>query len=510
MKIIFLLHFYQPHDQQDDILERIVNESYRPLIAGLLSNEGARVVVNVSGVLLDLLVKKGYTDIIDDLRKLLERGQVEMTGSSMYHAFLPLIPDAEVVRQIELNTEFNKEVFGDAYAPVGFFSPEMAFSDNVLRTVEKMGYKWIAAPQLARKEGAFSADRFFVHKEHPETLIMLRNKRVSSLILSSVVRDAESLIKETKDLQEKDDYWFCVMDAETFGHHRIGHEEVLLDILQDDFFKPTLVSDLLGARDTLQVKETELRNCTWTNTEQDFHLDEDKNSFVLWQDPDNPIHKLQWDLTGFVIDQVENYEDKDSKEYKNARGLLDKAIASDQFWWASVKPWWSLEMVESGAYALKEVIEVLNPSEGAVKRADRYYRDILDKAFYWQRSGIIRQKHLENSATYMKEPFRDRTPHEWYNQIILEFEGEINKAVERKEFEKAIKWRDAVIKLERGTDIYDVLHVVDELWSARRIPEIKPFLEHNWDELSDFAKKYLQDVKTEEELEQWKKNKSTS
>ncbi len=177
--------------------------------------------------------------------------------------------------------------------------------------------------------------------------------------------------------------------------------------------------------------------------------------------------------------------------YGKARELLDMALSSDQFWWASAKPWWSLEMIEQGAYQLKQVLITLNKDVQSVQNAKDLYSKILDQAFLWQRTGYIRKKHLENSSTYMKTPFKDRTPAEWYNQIILEFEDEMTKAAGIKDFEKAIKWRDALIKIKNGTDIYDVLHVVDELWSARNIPQLKPFLQYKKEEITDFAKEFL-------------------
>ena len=506
MKIAFLLHFYQPHDQQDDILNRIVNESYRPLIKGLLERPRAKIVVNITGALTKLLDEKGYSDVLDGLKTLSERGQIELTGSCMYHSFLPLIPESEALRQVQLNDEANQRIQSKSTKPVGFFSPEMAISQKVLSLVEKQGYKWLAASEVARADGVVTADKLYTRNG---LKIFFRNKRVSSLILSSVIRDAKSLIRETKDLHQSDKFWFCVMDAETFGHHRIGLEKVLFDILDDDFFEPVTVSDLLNSQEQFVTEEASLRDCTWTNSEQDFHLKKNQNSFILWRDPENPIHKMQWKLTDLVVESVENYKNKEEQGYKQARALLDMAIASDQFWWASVKPWWSLEMIEQGAHNLKHVASVLDPNGAISKKAEKLYRGILDQAFEWQRSGYIRNKHLENSATYMKEPFKTRTPAEWYNQIILEFEDEMKKAGEKREFEKAIKWRDAIIKLEQGTDIYDVLHVVDELWSARQIPSVKPFLNHNWDELSEFAKKHLQDVMTAEDLENWKKQKET-
>ncbi|OGC45309.1 hypothetical protein A2V49_02080 [candidate division WWE3 bacterium RBG_19FT_COMBO_34_6] len=504
MKIALLLHFYQPYSQQKDILDRVVNESYRPLFKGLLANPRAKIIVNIAGTLTKLLMDNHYQDVIEDIKILAEKGQIEFTESSVYHAFLPLIPEKEIERQIEQNRLLNKKLIGNLYNPVGFFSPEMALNDKIFKIASKLGYKWMPASHLASIDGQYEPNFFYKHDKY-DLNIFFRNKRVSSLILSAQVRDAQSLIDETRDLHESEKYWFCVMDAETFGHHRVGHEKVLFDILRNSFFDPVTISELL--KEVLETKTVNLRDCTWTNEEQDFHLKGRVNSFVLWKDPTNPIHRMQWKLTDFVIKNVNNYVDKKDPKYITARSMLDKAIASDQYWWASAKPWWSLEMIESGAYSLKSVLEKLYGNNEKYLNAEKLYRQIMDKAFYWQRSGLIRKRHLQNSNTFMKEPFKVRAPKEWYNQIILEFEDEMNKASQKRDFEKAVKWRDAILKLDLGTDIYDVLHVVDELWSARDLPQVKPFLEHNWDELSDFAKKYLFDVKTEGELNEWKKRK---
>jgi hypothetical protein len=162
---------------------------------------------------------------------------------------------------------------------------------------------------------------------------------------------------------------------------------------------------------------------------------------------------------------------------------------------------------------LKEVIATLTEDSELNEKAEYYYRAILDQAFEWQRSGYIRKRHLDNSATYMKEPFAERAPAEWYNQIILEFEDELNRAVEAKDFERAIKWRDALMKIKAKTDIYDVLHVVDELWSARSIPELKPFLEHVWEDFSEGIQEYMRNQKgelgklTQEDFNAWKDSK---
>ena len=495
MKIANLLHFYQPYNQQIDILDRIVNECYRPVIKGLLEKPNRKIVVNISGVLTKLLHENGYSDVIEGLVELAVNKQIEFTSSAMYHAFLPLLPESEIERQILINNETNSKYFGKFYSPTGFFSPEMAVNNKVLHIISKMGYKWIAVSESA--DMGEHCSKLYIDKVNDIT-VFFRNKRVSSLILSAVVRKEAELVIETLDLNYCS-YFFTVMDAETFGHHRIGHEKMLFGMLDSEFYEPCLAQDLMKLE--LPVEEVSVRPSTWTNEEQDFWLDKERTnytearSFNLWNDPKNPIHELQWKFINMCLDEISSFKGKKASNWIKARNILDYALSSDQFWWASAKPWWSLEMVEQGAFEMKNVITALykiGSDPDPILKADNLYRKILDQAFEWQRTGYIRKKHLENSSTYMKEPFKERAPREWYNQMVLEFEDEMNKASEKKDFEKAIKWRDALIKLKNGNDIYDVLHVVDELWSARNIPSVRPFLQHKPNEISDFAREFLQ------------------
>src|SRR3990172_5379380 len=120
-----LLHFYQPPTQIHWVLDRICDESYRPLIKVFSDMPTARVTVNINAVLTELLRDHGKMDIIEGLAGLGERGQVEFTGSGKYHPILPLIPQEEATRQVTQNWETNRSLLGQAYHPVGFFPPEM-------------------------------------------------------------------------------------------------------------------------------------------------------------------------------------------------------------------------------------------------------------------------------------------------------------------------------------------------------------------------------------------------
>ena len=124
------LHFYQPAGQQEDIMEAIVNQSYRPIILGARKLKNIKLTFNINGALFELFDKYKYHDLIDALREMGNDGRIEFTGSSKYHAFLPLIEEQEIVRQIEINNETNKFFLGSAYNPHGFFPPEMAYKND--------------------------------------------------------------------------------------------------------------------------------------------------------------------------------------------------------------------------------------------------------------------------------------------------------------------------------------------------------------------------------------------
>src|SRR5580765_5156251 len=93
------LHFYQPPTQKPFWVKKITAEAYRPIVRGLLEHPDAKVTININGVLDELLEANGETDVIEGLRTLLERGQIELTASAKYHPLLPMLSDEEIVRQ---------------------------------------------------------------------------------------------------------------------------------------------------------------------------------------------------------------------------------------------------------------------------------------------------------------------------------------------------------------------------------------------------------------------------
>lgn len=455
---------YQPAEQQPDILEAIVVQSYRPIIKGLLNAPNVRLTLNINGALLELLDKYKYRDIIDGLRELGSQKRVEFTSSAKYHALLPFLNDGEIFRQISLNNESLEFYLGKEAKPRGFFAPEMAFDKKILPIVENLGFKWMILDEISCGGEVGQVDYNKIYKISGTGLdVFFRDRRLSNLIMSAVVRSRETLLEAMHDGLSSGRYIVTAMDMETFGHHRPGLEKMLFEVFDTPEFDLVKISDI--AEHYKETKEIIPTKATWASSKQDI---DNKSQFLSWSDPENAIHKWQHEFTELVLNEVYAL-DKSHSRYDMVRKKMDIALASDQFWWASAKPWWSLEMIEDGAYRLLDTLRHI-PDAGKEKleQGRDFYEHIIATAFNWQRTGKIRQMMQEQGAI-LRIPFKERTVGRGgaetgvYFAFIDMMKGLEKTAVKKAEYEKAILWRDAIYKLENKLDIYDTINAIDLL-----------------------------------------------
>jgi hypothetical protein len=171
--------------------------------------------------------------------------------------------------------------------------------------------------------------------------------------------------------------------------------------------------------------------------------------FARWDDEGNTIHELQWKLTDLAITTLHAAE-ANGQSNQQARVLLDRAIHSDQYWWASAKPWWSLEMIERGAKELRDVVHLISGASSDVKhQAQDLYQQIIFTGFEWQREGIV-----ETLAKQEDEEIRQRTdvgipklPKSEVVKIITNLEKEMELVAGRQEYERAAQLRDRIKEL---------------------------------------------------------------
>ncbi len=458
------LHFYQPANQQRDILEAVVNQCYRPLFTGLLKKDRAKLTVNISGALFELLDKYNFKDVVDAIVSLHARGNLELTSTACYHAFLPLLPREEVVRQIELNNKVLKRYLGNDFMPKGFFPPEMGCNSALMNIIDDMGFEYIVLDEIAHPnygKGNSLGNNHFTFS-NTKLHILYRQRVPSNILMSGIERNSKSIGAILNNYSNQE-YLITAMDGETFGHHRPGLEVPFLELFDDINIQYAKIEDLLLQKYT--KAPTSVVDSTWASSLDDISK---RIQFISWKDPDNVLHTWQWELVEVLLNVV-NSLGKEEPNYEKIRSDKDKALASDQFFWACANPWWSVEMIEGGAYACLTVIEKIpNISPSILEHARTLYRNIISTAFEWQRKGKIREISASRNIA-QRIPFKARTLEVGgaevavYQAFIDMMKAQEVQAAKAGEYEKAILWRDAVYKIETKNDIYDAINAIDLL-----------------------------------------------
>ncbi|HLG54271.1 MAG TPA: hypothetical protein VI485_03005 [Vicinamibacterales bacterium] len=387
-----VLHFYQPPTQFPAVLKRVCQESYRPLIDLLGEFTRARATVNINGALTEMLLDSGHEDVIDGLRRLAEAGRIELLGSAMYHPILPLLPECEIRRQIALNQATNHRAFGDAYRPSGFFAPELAYGSALLEPVADSGHRWILASGIACP-AAWPVSIIHRIADEPRLAVVFRDDIISNRISFQSI-DGFGFIDHLRSLGRTQNSMYVVtaMDAETFGHHireweRLflahvyaqldtepaieEHVEIEQHISLAQQHRAVLASTAEGLGTNLQVVTVSdllehfpfgapvtPKASSWSTSGEDLARGV---PYPLWNEPANDIHQLLWRHLRLCLNLVDAAAHvavrAEAKRHADiARGLLDRALHSCQFWWASRRPMWDINMIERGLAEQRAVV----------------------------------------------------------------------------------------------------------------------------------------------------------
>ena len=391
-----ILHIYQPPTQREEVVRKVTDECYGTLIRVLEASPQAKITLNINAVLTEQLDRYGLADVIEGLRSLAERGQIEFTGSAIYHPILPLIPKDEVVRQIKLNTEVNRRYFGQVYGPQGFFPPEMCYSLEVAKIVAEMGFDWIVVDEIAfnGKVGQARNDVIYQIKSIPGLMVFFKERPFSAGITYGKYPSAKPFLEALKGRLNTNSYLLTGTDGEVYGHHRPGQEKLLEEMFQVSEPRTCTLSELLDL-----FPQREVANplpSSWSTWEDEMSQG---IPYPQWNYPRHALHQLKWKLTRLAIELVHNGP-KDSPGYSQARHLLDEGLHSCQYWWASCRPWWDTGMIEWGARKLCDAIQAIReslPSE-AMKEMVKTFDLVIATSHDWQESGkakVLKERYLE-------------------------------------------------------------------------------------------------------------------
>jgi alpha-amylase/alpha-mannosidase (GH57 family) len=211
-----------------------------------------------------------------------------------------------------------------------------------------------------------------VDDEGKQVSVLFRDDLLSNMIGFQSMEMGKPFLEKLREVRSQakteDIYVITALDAETFGHHIKNWEKLFLLKTYEEIKQQKVLSE--EQRRILEVGKGEIEAVTvselldafpqgatiepkpssWSTTGEDLAKGD---PYPLWDGKSNPMHECLWDSLRVCMDLVkkslEVADNDESKKHANiARLMLDRAEHSDQFWWASKKPWWDINMVAKG------------------------------------------------------------------------------------------------------------------------------------------------------------------
>lgn len=184
-KVTFILglHNHQPVGNFDHVFEEAYHRAYQPFLHVLNDYPDIPFALHNSGVLWNWLLEK-HPEYIELLKRMVERGQVELISGGYYEPILTIIPERDRQGQLGAMRAFLGERFGSF--PRGCWLTERIWDPHLPRTLADAGLEYVIVDDSHFKSTGFSSDemRGFFLTEEDEAFIRVFpiDKRLRYLI----------------------------------------------------------------------------------------------------------------------------------------------------------------------------------------------------------------------------------------------------------------------------------------------------------------------------------------
>jgi 4-alpha-glucanotransferase len=158
MNLALVIHNHQPIDNDTEIIERVYRTSYLPFLRKLSEFPTVKANIHYTGYLLEW-IEKEHPDFIALLRRMVERGQVEMLGGGYYEPILVCIPDSDAKGQVELLGRKVQSIFGTGVR--GLWTAERAWEPQAPEMLRGSGIDYTALDDTIFMSSGITEDRCF-------------------------------------------------------------------------------------------------------------------------------------------------------------------------------------------------------------------------------------------------------------------------------------------------------------------------------------------------------------
>ena len=139
VSLALVLHNHQPVGNFGWVIEDVFEHAYSPMLGALERHPGIRLGLHYTGPLLQWMAAN-RPEAIAQIRRLIDRGQIEIVGGGYYEPILVTLPDRDRNGQLvrmgdELETMFGRR-------PAGAWLAERVWEPSLAYDLAAAGYRW--------------------------------------------------------------------------------------------------------------------------------------------------------------------------------------------------------------------------------------------------------------------------------------------------------------------------------------------------------------------------------
>ncbi|MCF7916849.1 MAG: DUF1926 domain-containing protein [Candidatus Omnitrophica bacterium] len=134
---VFGLHNHQPVGNLSSVFKQAFSDCYLPFLSTLERFPSLKAVIHNSGALYDF-GQKHFSQWLEKLKKLNQKGQVEIVGGGYFEPIFPIISQRDRIGQIRIMNQYLKDTFGKA--PLGCWIPERVWEPSLAKTLNESGF----------------------------------------------------------------------------------------------------------------------------------------------------------------------------------------------------------------------------------------------------------------------------------------------------------------------------------------------------------------------------------
>lgn len=174
-------HYYYDDFANDEIISRLAEQSYLPMVRTLLNiiqenGKTFKCAISITGTAIEQ-IQLYVPELIDELKKLADTGCVEFLSETYSHSLSSLEDPEEFIREVKTHDDLISHLFGKK--PEVFTNTELIYDDDIALLVNSMGFRTAVTEGAKHILGWKSPNYVYTASSCPSLRLLLTNDKLS-------------------------------------------------------------------------------------------------------------------------------------------------------------------------------------------------------------------------------------------------------------------------------------------------------------------------------------------